>query len=1249
MENKALIELQPVIDQSTKAISELEKQIKDIEDNLDPINLKLNVETKTIKELVKEIEGITNIVKDSGNNMAVFDESQLTNIVDLYEASLLSAESTTDKYNSLLESTKAQLNELVESSKNSWHDILNEQTIGLFAEDIHKNFSDGLETYGKNYNTLVNNIDGSVGSFGKAKTAIQALKMSFNGAATGAKILKIGLIGLKAAATMGIGLLVDLAVGKLFEVIDNWIHRAENLKKANEEAMQSYQDNIGGLNSDIKSLKELSDEYDTLSKITNKTSVEQERYYEVMNKIASISSEAVDYHDAKGNAILKENINLEKLIENHERFIELTDLELVDNGSQQFKQFKTTLGKSEKISELNKEIQELETGLESLIRAERIGEKHDLEDPWVDDLIKEQSDEIKEKKKERDILNRDLDQNTYELKPYLNAVMRTAYGYKELSSGLQEVAGKFVNDLEIDPDDTWSLVKQKIENFVYELTDNEIKSIVEDYAHLVELYESGKITASKYKKGIDDLNRALNDLDNVPEGVSDLINATPQIKKVDKLKLSMQQLQDEMKEFNKATDEYYDAQDKLQNIYDKVADNDKLSNNELQWLIENYPKLADAILDANTSIEKRKELIKETAEIEKNTHLEYLADQKQKVENQRKNLIKERNIYLDNFGDVSSEDLLKTGIVSEEINFIGEEELQTLNAFIEEFDLKESMIKREEKPIANEHKETGNENEEIEKINISLSLEETDSAPKYLTQSLEDVSYQLDTLDDGDGQQKLNLLHKRIQLNKELASHYEEQVKSYEELKIQYADNERAVKEIEEAIEGLKDTSRETNMSILTDMKEARTTMTEVVESVEEKIKDIIRARYEEEERLEKESYDTKKKNLEKELKDKTRSIDAQIKALDRLHQREDFEDDITDLTSDKNKIQAEIDMLRLDDSEESKSKVKGLLEDLAGIEEQITDKQTDRDRKVKKQNLEDELSDFQKHIEDKQEILDNDYEKFMDDLENRSSEYNIFLETQEVLATGKIKNINDEMVNLTDAYTSFEKSFGEGLSYLSEEPMDNFIGKIQMALNFVQQLSAAANGIGGGIFGNTTDNLLVSYTSGEEFGVREVLEGSGYTVKWDSERGQALISKGTQEAVLPVEDFILKNGRYYGTMIEIFNALDKMGFSYSQSEIIGHTGLPLTDGSKLNPELALTNQDTAKLYNSINNLPVGAAIMPPVREINNSIDFSIGKLINVEGNVDKNVIADIKQVGENVMNNIRRELNKLGYYGSIG
>lgn len=141
---------------------------------------------------------------------------------------------------------------------------------------------------------------------------VQQNNAALKATATSTKLAALGHQALNAAMSMGIGLLVNVAIQGAIKLWDEFANAAENAAERAKEALNAYRDSQKALRDQKSNIEVLSDKYEKLSigvdvntndNINLSTSAYQE-YLDVCNDIADIYPELVTGFDAQGNAIL---------------------------------------------------------------------------------------------------------------------------------------------------------------------------------------------------------------------------------------------------------------------------------------------------------------------------------------------------------------------------------------------------------------------------------------------------------------------------------------------------------------------------------------------------------------------------------------------------------------------------------------------------------------------------------------------------------------------------------------------------------------------------------------------------------------------------------------------------------------------------------------------------------------------------------------------------------------------------------
>lgn len=148
------------------------------------------------------------------------------------------------------------------------------------------------------------------------------------------KASKIAMTGLKAISTFGFSLLIDGALTWITKLFDKSEDTSQNL----EEIVNNFKDLSSNHKSDINTLKSLEKEFETLNAIvgenndlTKLSAEEKERYLEISQQIADISPEFVSYWDEENNAIIKYGTTIEDVIALKKEMLEMDKQRMISD------------------------------------------------------------------------------------------------------------------------------------------------------------------------------------------------------------------------------------------------------------------------------------------------------------------------------------------------------------------------------------------------------------------------------------------------------------------------------------------------------------------------------------------------------------------------------------------------------------------------------------------------------------------------------------------------------------------------------------------------------------------------------------------------------------------------------------------------------------------------------------------------------------------------------------------------------
>lgn len=158
---------------------------------------------------------------------------------------------------------------------------------------------------------------------GNYLTSLNGANAGLGGYIKSLGIAKLKTIALSIATTtlnMVIGAIASAIASFIIKGISNIINSADNMKKAVDDMVTSYNDSLKTLESHKKTINDIKDDYETLSKGVDElgnnvslTTDEYKKYQDICNQIADIYPSLIAGHTSEGNAILTLKGNVEAL------------------------------------------------------------------------------------------------------------------------------------------------------------------------------------------------------------------------------------------------------------------------------------------------------------------------------------------------------------------------------------------------------------------------------------------------------------------------------------------------------------------------------------------------------------------------------------------------------------------------------------------------------------------------------------------------------------------------------------------------------------------------------------------------------------------------------------------------------------------------------------------------------------------------------------------------------------------------
>lgn len=406
-----------------------------------------------------------------------------------------------------------------------------------------------------------------------------------------------------------------------------------------------------------------------------------------------------------------------------------------------------------------------------------------------------------------------------------------------------------------------------------------------------------------------------------------------------------------------------------------------------------------------------------------------------------------------------------------------------------------------------------------------------------------------------------------------------------------------------------------------------------------------------------KNTYDARKKTYQNDLDEFKAAVQGRIDALNKEKDAENYAKDLNKQRADANELQRRIDLLSLDSSLTARNEVIKLREELAIINEGIAEKQSDRQRQIEIEAMQQQMKDADEHTKNKIELLDIEYKEadaamkrmhkiFVDMLDKNYTDAKIYEEAHKALLEGKVRSFETGMVDIETVIRNMYEESGHIFGILGNRIEEELTTKVNDAVTALQLLKQNLP-----LLTAPTDQTRVDletnilrpyYNRPAEFQNFTEPEYTRYLYN------KKVWAESTDKNSAEVRQAVAENAHYR----EIKGiSLDK--YSYEQllnmpayadgGKNIG-PGVAMMHGTRQDPEwifndkqLAATLEEAAKRAISV--------WLPEMPEIisNQHIELNIDNLVRIEGNADKTIIPELKKAGDDLAKRLRNELKKKG------
>ncbi len=588
---------------------------------------------------------------------------------------------------------------------------------------------------------------------------------------------------------------------------------------------------------------------------------------------------------------------------------------------------------------------------------------------------------------------------------------------------------------------------------------------------------------------------------------------------------------------------------------------------------------------------------------------------------------------------------------------------------------------------------------------ISIEFELSDVAVRELKNAISDLEYEFKLLEDTDIQSKMNNITEQVHYMEEqvkLATEELEKLKEKgfkegsKEAELYTQRQEELTKRIQEGTLAINDYNKQ-----LKDMQEQYRTewiakqnklyaeqqeRLNALSDIQEKIVAIIRKRGEEEKKALDEAHKAEMASLEdrhkarkeqykEDLDEFKKIIQAKIDALDEQYAEEDYLEQLDKEREEASELQKQIDILSLDTSLTAKNKVIELRKKLADQNDKIAKLQQKKERDTLKKSLQDQIKDYEESTREKEKIADNlyeneksrleeEYEINKEYLERRYSDEKVYAEARQAIMRGEVEVAKGVFVDIYDAFVDFENKFGKGMGILGDIIRNDFTKELEKAQRAIEDLEYESRNL---LFqydsdyqptskdkdynppasskqkptstGKLSDMLRTDYNKYVYY--KELWE---YANRDGNETAKNEIHKLAQELR---NKYNIKSDLYNYDALKNVSYDDLKRLGYKVGGKITETGTLIAPfhGTQTNPEWIFNDSQLRNVLRSTIESTTTKLRIPTLsdKSIQQNITLQVDSLINVEGNLTKDILPQVKTVGNDILNKFTETLNKSG------
>lgn len=546
---------------------------------------------------------------------------------------------------------------------------------------------------------------------------------------------------------------------------------------------------------------------------------------------------------------------------------------------------------------------------------------------------------------------------------------------------------------------------------------------------------------------------------------------------------------------------------------------------------------------------------------------------------------------------------------------------------------------------------------EMEKLEVGNLFKTSTKGIESLNKEFEMLDFRLNLLDENETGQKFDLMSQKIQkaefqvrfLSDELqrlkAVGFEGSIEAVEEYNKQLEDLEKKHMDAQLFLKSLTDSYDSDYKKIMSEREKIADDTINVIKKAYQKQRELVINSLNQELRAEENAHKRRIERLDEQLNKYEEIIKAQLDSIDRQEDEDSFNKDLSKVQEERAEIVRQISVLSMDDSLEARARVSELNKQLAEQDERIEEMKHNRTIDLRKQNLNDQLNAYKKDIEEKKNAEDAKYERIKLRIEQEIqleewkydkliNDEQYYADLRQEIIDGNLENVQESLQGFLDEFDNYNKRTVQGIES-SWQSLLNMIREIELAQDGLGKMPSGGKGSSGISYGGSGGSSSRGLNLGKGAATGEDARKNDEKLKNDPKFLESELRR-TQEVINDRKKAGLDTSLQEDYLKKIITG------SYAEGGKITHTGLAMVHGSANKPEYVFNYDQFKDLAKFVANYQPKITT-PKIPEISRAVEIRFDNLINIEGNATKDTIPALNKAGNNILENLQKQLIKNG------